>query len=87
MDGKVIKVGITAWVRKAIEERDKGKTILIVYPVDGWLHLLLLGAGAEIISVGDVYWRAIEDGSTNQCSRPIMAFLLRGKKQNDGTHP
>ncbi len=80
MDDKVKKVAITAWVRKALIEREKGKTILIVYPLDGWLHLLI-GAGAETISVGDVYWRAIEDGSTNRCSRPIMAFLLPGKKQ------
>jgi hypothetical protein len=81
-DGKTKKIGITAWVRKAIKERDKGKDIVIGYPVDGWLHLLL-GAGVETYSLGDVFWESIEDGSTNQCSRPIMVFFLRGKKKRE----
>jgi hypothetical protein len=83
---KVKKVAITAWVRKALIERGKGKSTLIVYPIDGWLHLLLKDH-AEIISVGNVYWRAIEDESVSQCSRPIMAFLIQPASHRDPSPP
>jgi hypothetical protein len=73
------KVGMTAWVRKAIAEQKKGKTSVIVYPMDGWVHLLL-AAGAEMRSIGHVRWLATEDGSPmlTRIGRPIMRFVLRG---------
>lgn len=78
-DGR--KVGMTAWVRKAIEEQGKGKTTVLVFPMDGWVHLLLK-SGAEFKSLGEVNWQATEDGtSVAGNSRPIMEFILRG---NDG---
>ena len=74
------KKGPTAWMRKAIEEQKKGKDVVIVYPIDKWI-LMLIAAGAEIRNLGDVKWVATEDGSTgNGTGRHIAQFILKGKK-------
>ena len=39
--------GITAWVRKAIAEQTRGKTSVVILPLDNWVKLFL-DAGAEI---------------------------------------
>ena len=73
------KKGPTAWVRKAIAEQEKGKDVVIVFPVDKWL-LMLVKAGAEIRNLGDVKWLATEDGSAGKgTGRHIAQFILRGK--------
>lgn len=70
------KKGPTAWVRKAIEEHAKGKRVVLVYPVDKWL-LMLLKAGAQVRNLGDVRWLAIEDGSQGKgTGRHIAEFIL-----------
>ena len=80
IDGKKKMVSMTPWIKKCIAESEKGKDVLLVIPVDRWLHLLLR-EGVEFHSVGDVRWEATEDRSTcNGSSRPVMAFILRGKK-------
>jgi hypothetical protein len=72
------KVGMTAWVRKAIEEQAKGNTSVLVYPQHGWVHMLVK-AGAELRSLGTVNWIDIEDETSSRAaSSPIMAFVLRG---------
>src|SRR5580704_19528259 len=38
-DGK--KKGPTAWARKAIAENQKGKRVVMVYPIDKWVLMLL----------------------------------------------
>lgn len=74
-DGK--KKGPTAWARKAIIEVRKGKTVVLVYPVDKWI-LMLIEAGAEIRNLGDVRWRATEDDSQGKgTGRHIAQFILR----------
>ena len=74
------KKGPTAWMRKAIEENKKGKDVVIVYPIDKWI-LMLLAAGAEVRNLGDVKWVATEDGSAgNGTGRHIAQFILKGKK-------
>lgn len=74
------KKGPTAWVRKAIAEAKEGKDVVLVFPVDKWL-LMLVEAGAEIRNLGDVKWRAVEDGSPGPgTGRHIAAFILRGNK-------
>jgi len=74
------KKGPTAWMRKAIEEMKKGKNVVIVYPIDKWI-LMLLAAGAEVRNLGDIKWCAIEDGSTGKgTGRHIAQFILRGRK-------
>jgi len=73
------KKGPTAWARKAIAEQKKGKQVVLVYPIDKWV-LMLIEAGAEIRNLGDVRWVATEDGSTGKgTGRHIAQFILRPK--------
>lgn len=73
-DGK--KKGPTAWMRKAIEEFRKGKRVVVVYPIDKWI-LMMLAAGAKVRNLGDVKWCATEDGSEGKgTGRHIACFVL-----------
>lgn len=73
------KKGATAWARKALCETEKGKTVVLVYPVDKWV-LMLLGAGAEVRNLGDVRWLSIEDGQPGKgTGRHIACFVLRSR--------
>jgi len=75
------KKGPTAWVRKAIEEQGKGKDVVLVYPVDKWI-LMLLSAGAQVRNLGDVKWLATEDNSQGKgTGRHIACFVLKGRPQ------
>lgn len=79
------KKGPTAWARKAIAEAQKGKRVVLVYPIDKWA-LMLLAAGAEVRNLGDVRWLATEDGSQGKgTGRHIAAFILDGAKAQEGT--
>lgn len=70
------KKGPTAWARKAIRENAKGKRIVLVYPIDKWI-LMLLAAGAEVRNLGDVKWLATEDGQPGRgTGRHIACFIL-----------
>ena len=70
------KKGPTAWARKAIEENKKGKRVVLVYPIDKWI-LMLLAAGATVENLGDVRWLATEDGSEGKgTGRHIACFIL-----------
>jgi hypothetical protein len=72
------KKGPTAWVRKAITESRKGKTVVLVYPVDKWVLMLLEATGSEVRNLGDVRWHATEDGSVGPgTGRHIACFILR----------
>lgn len=74
------KKGMTAWVRKAIAEHEKGKRVVMVYPIDKWV-LMLVKAGAQIRNLGDVKWLATEDGSAGKgTGRHIACFVLEPKK-------
>lgn len=73
------KKGPTAWARKAIHEAQQGKRVVMVYPIDKWV-LMLLQAGAEVRNLGDVRWCATEDGSVGKgTGRHIAAFILGPK--------
>lgn len=75
-DKKPKKKGPTAWARKAITENKKGKRVVLVYPIDKWV-LMLLAAGAGVRNLGDVRWCATEDGSQGKgTGRHIAAFIL-----------
>lgn len=80
-DKKPKKKGPTAWMRKAIEESNKGKLVVIVYPVDKWVLMMMKAVGAEnVINLGDIKWCATEDGSQGKgTGRHIAAFILRPK--------
>ena len=72
------KKGPTAWMRKAIEENRKGKRVVIVYPVDKWVLMMMAAIGAKNVrNLGDVRWCATEDGSQGKgTGRHIAAFIL-----------
>jgi hypothetical protein len=74
------KKGPTAWARKAITENAKGKRVVLVYPIDKWV-LMLLAAGASVRNLGDVRWLATEDNSAGKgTGRHIAAFILEAPK-------
>lgn len=75
-DKKPKKKGPTAWARKCIEESKKGKKVVMVYPIDKWV-LMMLEAGAQVRNLKDVKWCAIEDGSQGKgTGRHIACFIL-----------
>lgn len=77
-DGK--KKGPTAWARKCISEQQRGNDVVLVYPIDKWV-LMLIEAGAEVRNLGDVRWLATEDCSQGKgTGRHIAAFVLRGAR-------
>ena len=79
-DGK--KKGPTAWVRKAIAERNKGRLVVLVYPIDKWVLMLLSAIGTEVRNLGDVRWHSIEDRQPGKgTGRHIAAFILYPKGQ------
>ena len=76
-DGKFGK-GPTAFVRKAIEENEKGKTIVIMMNTNNLINMLI-EARAEMRSMGRVRWL---DGKTKKPWKSpsnTTCFILRGK--------
>jgi len=74
------KKGPTAWVRKALEEVAKGKTVVLVYPIDKWVLMLLAAIGADVRNLGDVRWHSTEDGQPGKgTGRHIACFILKPK--------
>ena len=70
------KKGATAWARKSIEEYKKGKKVVMVYPIDKWV-LMLLEHCSEVRNLGDVKWCSIEDGEPGKgTGRWIACFVL-----------
>ena len=79
-DGK--KKGPTAWVRTAITGRNKGRLVVLVYPIDKWVLMLLSAIGTEVRNLGDVRWHSIEDRQPGKgTGRHIAAFILYPKGQ------
>lgn len=71
------KKGPTAWARKAIKEYDKGNNVVLVYPVDKWI-LMLLERSVEIRNLGDVKWHSIEDNQPGKgIGRHVACFILK----------
>lgn len=65
-------------MRKAIAEQAKGRLVVLVYPVDKWVLMLLKAIGTEVRNLGDVRWLSIEDGSVGKgTGRHIAAFILK----------
>jgi hypothetical protein len=79
------KKGPTAWARKAIIEWQKGKNVVLVYPIDKWVLMLLkaiVGDNGQIRNLGDVRWLATEDGTQGKgTGRHIACFILRSLSQ------
>ena len=73
------KGGLTAFVRKAISERKKGKTSVLVLPVFSYITLLL-EAGAEIRSLGRVPFRDVDNHRPAPDPANVACFILRPVK-------
>lgn len=73
-DGK--KKGPTAWARKCIAEHQRGKRVVMVYPIDKWV-LLMLEAGAQVRNLKDVRWHSTEDNLPGTgTGRHVACFIL-----------
>lgn len=77
------KKGPTAWVRKSILEWQKGKRVVLVFPIDKWVLMLLkaiIGEQGHVRNLGDVRWLATEDRSIGKgTGRHIACFVLEPK--------
>lgn len=74
--------GPTAWVRKPIAEAAKGKLVVLVYPLDKWVLMLMPLVGATgVRNLGDIRWCATEDGTPgNGTGRHIACFVIDGRQ-------
>ena len=73
--------GPTKWIRKAIEQYRKGKKIVLVFPIDKWIHWMI-AEGAEIRNLGDIRWHSIEDNKPGKgTGRHIAMFILDPDKR------
>jgi DNA N-6-adenine-methyltransferase Dam len=71
--------GPTAFVRKAIAEHKKGKTVVLLLPVLGLLNMLF-EAKAEIRSLGRVKWIEASTGKPWESASNVAVFILRGNR-------
>jgi hypothetical protein len=71
--------GPTAFVRKAINEKEQGKLSVII--LNTMLHInLLLEAGAELRSMGRVRWLDCRNGEEWKSPSNTTLFILRPNK-------
>lgn len=71
--------GMTAWARKCLEENQKGKTTVMICPIDKW-HAELLAAGAEVRPLAPFRW--MDPAGRLQPKpggRTQALFILRGR--------
>ena len=74
--------GPTAFVRKAIEEQKKGKTSVLILPVQSYVNLLL-EAGAELRPAGRVKWIDAISGKRDPSPSNNALFILRPQNKFD----
>jgi hypothetical protein len=67
--------GFTAWVRKALEERARGNTVILTMPVYGWIARLL-EAGVETRVRRDWWWET-PSGERRRPSQPLVVWVVR----------
>jgi len=68
--------GPTAFVRKAIEEKEKGNSSVILIPTQSYVNLLL-EAGAELRSMGRIKWLEVNTREPMKGPSPITCFVLK----------
>lgn len=71
--------GPTDFVRKAIEESRKGKTSVLILPVQNYVNMLLQ-AGAELRPVGRVKWIDGRNKANKFAPSNNALFILKGKE-------
>ncbi len=69
--------GFSRWAKKCIEQSQRGRTVVLIYPVLSWLQYLVQ-AGAEIRPLGHRYW-CTPDGKRRKSPSPLCYFILRPK--------
>ena len=68
--------GPTAFVRKAIEEKQKGNSTVLLLPVQSYVNLLL-GAGAELRAAGRTRFLDVETMQPLPGPSPTFLAILR----------
>lgn len=76
------KIGPMAWARKALQERDKGKISVLIFPIYQVRVISFLeDMGAEIRYAGKIRWIAVEDNTPNptgSCNiQPCLLMILK----------
>ena len=71
--------GPTAFVRKAIEEKKKGNSTVLLIPVQSYINLLL-EAGAELRCAGRTRFLDVENGRPLPGPSPTVLAVLRATK-------
>jgi hypothetical protein len=74
------QAGITAWVRKALAERDLGKLTVMALPVDGWVKLLLdaCAPSPDVRFLAEWYWMT-PNGDRRKDPRKLALWVIRPK--------
>jgi hypothetical protein len=70
--------GPTAFARKAIEESKKGRSSVLILPVQSYVNLLV-EAGAKVRPVGRVKWIDARTEKPSVSPSTCALFVLRGK--------
>ena len=68
--------GLIAWVRKAIEESEKGKSTTLVWPMPTWFDLLVK-ADCKLLSLGPIKWLPSDGSKKKPMGWPVIAFTLQ----------
>lgn len=79
------KIGPMAWARKALQEREKGKLSVLIFPIYQVRVISFLeDNGAEIRYFGKVRWLSVEDNTPNPAEsssiQPCLLLIIRPKK-------
>ena len=88
--GRVVEIygpessGKTTLTLQAIAECQKGKRVVMVYPLDKWVLMLIkaiVGEHGNIRNLGDVKWLATEDNLPGKgTGRHIACFILEPRE-------
>ena len=70
-------IGWTAWFEKALEEQRKGKSSVIMKPVNASTCRAVREA-SKVRGIGRIQWVAIENPRKRRISMPLLLVILEG---------